>query len=126
MIYILRHGRTFEDGEKSYDLGPSDDPPLTDFGLHQARFVAQFLSYNKIDCPVICGPQQRHRKMAEQITSTYAIDKSLNEGGQLTLRPDTISVTSNGVLKKFYGHVDCGNLCILDNDGTIVKWNISP
>jgi len=124
MIYVFRHGRTFEDGEQSYDLAPNDDPPLTEFGLEQAKIAGHYC--DSFGYPVVCGPQQRHRKFAKQIKSEIIFDEKLNEGGELFIRPNSIMVTSNGVLKKFHGHVNCGNLCILDNNGEIHAWNIKP
>lgn len=129
-MIICRHGRTFTDDEAAYDLGPTDDPRLTVEGIRQAIAIGKSGFIAK---QIFCGPMQRHVAFATIIalyhTAPVSIDTDLNEGGNLDLDkyPDesTLIITSNGVLRKFHGPMQCGNYGIVTH-GQVRVWDVKP
>lgn len=70
MIYLVRHGETAFNRD-GLGLGRAD-VPLTEFGLEQARAVAQRLQAAHID-RVVCSPLSRARSVAELVAMEHGL-----------------------------------------------------
>ncbi|MBI2070422.1 MAG: histidine phosphatase family protein [Elusimicrobia bacterium] len=71
-LFLVRHGNTFNDGEKVVAVGARQDLPLTDKGRLQAKAFGQKLLREKIKpVAVFCSPLKRTKEFA-QIALTEA------------------------------------------------------
>lgn len=86
LLILVRHGNTFNAGEKTYRVGKRNDLPLVSAGLEQAAVFAAALREKNINPSAIyCGPLQRTKIFAQIITQRLnlgyqpVIDDRLNE-----------------------------------------------
>lgn len=88
MTYLLlaRHGNTFATGDKVTWVGASNDLPLVESGLAQAKSLAQVLLENEIKpAALYSGPLKRTKEYATiirdalQLSPDIQIDSRLNE-----------------------------------------------
>ena len=129
---FFRHGRTFEDGEESYDLGPNNNMPLTREGFRQADKAAAYIKRLKSEIiHAACGPMRRHRHFTDAIIENYTTRWELDELDELAVPPIFdyykyhLIVTSNGILKHIHGPMKCGNYGIVE-DGKVICWDVEP
>lgn len=85
-LYLIRHGNTFDPGDKVVWAGSRNDLPLVKKGLEQAEAAAKWLADNNIKpAAVYCGPLSRTRTFAAilrerlNLTSQPVIDPRLDE-----------------------------------------------
>jgi len=72
VLYLYRHGNTFDTGDKVVQVGLKSDLPLTQHGEEQANNFGQYLqSHNIIPSHIYSGSLQRQTKSLELI-NTYA------------------------------------------------------
>ncbi len=73
-ILCVRHGNTFESGERVVYVGGKDDPPLTQEGETQARDLAIALARARVPIAgVFCAPLKRTRRFAEIVALSLAL-----------------------------------------------------
>lgn len=73
-IVIVRHGRTFAEGEVPRRIGSSTDLPLTETGYTQAEALgAHFASRGMTFDHIMCGPLRRTRDSARLIASRMSL-----------------------------------------------------
>ena len=73
-IIIVRHGRTFSDGEVPRRIGLSTDIPLTDAGCTQAEVLGRhFAMRGLVFDQVLSGPLLRTRESARLILASMAL-----------------------------------------------------
>ena len=74
-LLLVRHGNTFEDGEKSVWVGSRTDLSLTRKGFSQASAFGTTLKTSRIPIAAIyAGPMLRHRQHAHTIADMVGVD----------------------------------------------------
>lgn len=99
-LFLLRHGNTFFEGEKAYQIGKKTDLPLTPVGQEQAHRFARYLKHRSFTPDSIyCGTLKRQKETASillehfpesQLHSEECALDEIDYGVWEGLSPDTI------------------------------------
>ncbi|MFT4060117.1 MAG: histidine phosphatase family protein [Legionella sp.] len=91
LLFVARHGNTFEPGDVVRRIGTTD-LPLTDSGLHQGRLLGSYLKYNNLIPDVIFTSKlKRTIQTAKQAQSTMGTQlpiKTLSIFNEIDYGPD--------------------------------------
>ena len=68
-LYLVRHARSVFNERRIYNSNPSDDLGLSDYGLKQAKRIADYFREKKIDA-ILSSPFKRTIQTAEAISVT--------------------------------------------------------
>lgn len=67
ILYLCRHGNTFESNEVPVQVGAKTDLPLTTFGLQQGQKLGQFFATVGPVSHIFSGPLKRQMQTASEI-----------------------------------------------------------